>query len=291
MKPNQQNTKNLDTMKRIALFILLFVVAISLKAQYSAIRIETQGEGSPVILLPGFTCPASVWDSTIVNLKGSYQYIKVTYAGFDGVPAVDMPWYPKLAADIQRYITDNQLTNITLIGHSMGGNLAIDIAASVGDRVSKMVLVDAIPCMRELMMPGVPASSLQYDSPYNNQMLQMPAEGFQQMAGGMATNMTSRTDKVKMLTSWILASDRKTYVYGFTDLLKQDLRDTLKSVTAKTLVVGASFPTAEQAKGVFEVQYANLSNKQITIAPANCRHFVMFDAADWFYNQLNTFLE
>lgn len=278
-------------MKRIAIVLFLSVLSVSLKAQYSAVRIESQGTGNPVILLPGFTCPASVWDSTIVKIKGNFRYIKVTYAGFGGIPAVDMPWYPKLTANIIKYITDNQLTNITIIGHSMGGNLAIDLAASLGDRITKLVLVDAIPCMRELMMPGVPANALQYDSPYNNQMLQMPAEGFKQMAGGMASNMTSRTDKVELLTSWILASDRKTYVYGFTDLLKLDLRETLKSVSAKTLIVGASFPTAEQAKGVFESQYENLSNKHITIAPANCKHFVMFDAAEWFYNQLNTFLE
>lgn len=278
-------------MKRITIVLILSFLAVNLKAQYNAVRIESQGTGNPVILLPGFTCPASVWDSTIVNIKGNHKYIKFTYAGFDGVPTVDMPWYPKLTADIAKYITDNQLTNITIFGHSMGGNLAINLAAILGNRITKLVLVDAIPCMRELIMPGVPANALQYDSPYNNQMLQMPAENFKQMAGGMASNMTIRTDKVGLLTDWILASDRKTYVYGFIDLLKLDLRDTLKSVSAKTLVVGAPFPSAEQAKAVFESQYANLSNKQIIIAPANCKHFVMFDAVEWFYNQLNTFLE
>jgi hypothetical protein len=47
----------------------------------------------------------------------------------------------------------------------------VDIASEIPDRVESLILVDAIPCMRELMMPGVSADHLVYDNPYNNQML------------------------------------------------------------------------------------------------------------------------
>ena len=60
----------------------------------------------------------------------------------------------------------------------MGGNLPVDIAAELPGRISKIVIVDALPCMLELMMPNVPAESIQYESPYNTQLLEMDEEQF-----------------------------------------------------------------------------------------------------------------
>ena len=86
-----------------------------------------------------------------------------------------------------------------------------------------------------------------------------------------------------------MRTDRKTYVYGYTDLLKLDLREDLKLIQAKTLILGATFPTKEVAKATFEKQYALLNNKQIKMAP-DSKHFIMFDQPEWFYEQVNAFL-
>ena len=218
------NSKKLFKMKRVSVLLIVMLFVSALMAQNSSIRVESQGKGDPVIFLPGFTCPASVFDSTIENIKGNHKFVKITYAGFAGVPAVELPWYPKLVEDISKYISDNKLENITVIGHSMGGNLAMDLASKFGKKVNKMILIDAIPCMRELMMPGSDASAISYESPYNKQMYEMKDEAFKQVARMMSTNMTSRAENVDLLMKWITESDRKTYVYGYTDLLKLDCR-------------------------------------------------------------------
>lgn len=187
------------------------------------------------------------------------------------------------------YIKEKNLTNIIIIGHSMGGNLATDLAAELPETITKIVLIDAIPCMRELMMPGVPASNLQYDSPYNKQMLAMEQTQFKQTATMMSQNMTNNKEKVETLINWIMQAHRETYVYGYTDLLKLDLRTVLDKITAKTLILGASFPSEEMAKSNYEKQYANLANKTIKMA-SNSRHFIMFDQPEWYYTQVNAFL-
>ena len=84
------------------------------------------------------------------------------------------------------------------------------------------------------------------------------------------------------------AADRETYVYGYTDLLKLDLREVLHKVTAEALILGASFPDKEIVAVNYKKQYANLANKTIEIA-SNCKHFIMFDQAEWFYNKVNIF--
>ncbi len=275
-------------MKTIIIALTLILLAHFCFSQ-NAFKVEKSGEGNAIVFLPGFTTPGSVWDETIRHLDGQFESHVFTYAGFGGVEPIGTPWYSPLKDQIVNYIQEEDLSNVTIIGHSMGGNLAIDIALALPEKVSTLILVESIPCIRELMMPGVPASALQYDSPYNQQMLNMDEQAFNQMASGMAQNMTSNPEKQNEIKSWILKADRETYVYGYTDLLKLDLRDQLSGITARTLILGASFPDKNVVKTNYDSQYSNLANKEIFIAD-DSKHFVMFDQPEWMYGKINSFL-
>jgi pimeloyl-ACP methyl ester carboxylesterase len=276
-------------MKKLLIGMMVMCASIyGANAQPKAIHIEKQGKGQPVLFLPGFITPGTVWNETFKNLKGKYEAHLVSYAGFNGLEPIPMPWYETIKKELVAYANDNKLKNIRLVGHSMGGGLALEIAAALGERVSAVVLVDALACFREVMMPGVPAASLQYESKYNQQMLQATDEAFAQTAGMMAQGMSVVPDKQQEIKSWIVQADRKTYVYGYTDLLKADARPLLASIQAPVLILGAPFPSKEAVLPNFEKQFADLKNKKIEIAPAG-RHYIMFDEPQWFYNQLNTF--
>jgi len=138
-------------------------------------------------------------------------------------------------------------------------------------------------------MPGVTASQITYESPYNQQMLKLPNEAIAKNALMMAEYMTMNKGKIDTLASWSIAADRETFVYGYTDLLKLDLREALSKVKAKTLIVGASFPDRNVVAANFEKQYAKLESRTLVIAPES-KHFVMFDQPQWFYQQINSFL-
>jgi len=276
-------------MKNIKLTFFLILFTSFIYPQNPAIKSDIIGKGEVILFLPGFTTPGSVWNETVENLSKDYESHLISYAGFNGLAPIEMPWYSGVKDAIISYINKNELSKITLVGHSMGGNLAIDIAAALPDNIKGVILVDSLPCMRELMMPGVPAENLQYDSPYNNNMLTMEDAQFKQTASFMAQNMTNKKEKIDTLVNWILKADRKTYVYGYTDLLKLDLREDLKKLNVKTLILGASFPNPEMTKSTFEKQYTNLNDKEIEIAN-DSKHFIMFDQPEWFYKKLNTFL-
>lgn len=283
----------------IKCILVLFTLSITLQSfgtDYTissdtskAFTVTKTGEGDPMFFLPGFTTPGHIWDDTITALKLNKTTYTFTYAGFNGNAPIEMPWYDTVKSAIIEYVTTHKLENIIIVGHSMGGNLAIDIAIALPNQVSKLIIVDSLPNMRAVMMPNVPVEHLVYESPYNQQMLNMNDEQFKGMANMMASNMTNTKEKVSTLTQWILEADRKTYVYGYTDLLKLDQTMALSKIKAKTLILGASFPSAEIAKANFEKQYALLENKTITMA-TNSKHFVMFDQAEWFYSKVSTFI-
>jgi len=257
--------------------------------QFESIKIETIGKGKPIFYLPGFTVPGSIWKETTENITLHRKSYFISYAGFNGNKPIEMPWYNNIKSSIIKYIKDNNLNELIIVGHSMGGNLAVDLASELPNIISKIIIVEALPCMREVMMPNVPAESLFYKSPYNKQMFEMNEQQFKNMASKMAANMTLNKEKVETLKNWILEADRKTWVYGYTDLLKLDLRNTLSNIKCETLIIGASFPDVKIAKGNYENQYSNLTNKKIVMAP-NSKHFIMFDQPKWFYETVNDFL-
>jgi len=276
-------------MKRFTFFLLLCFVSSGLMAQ-SAIQVEKSGSGDVILFLPGFTTPGSVWAETINHLEGDYESHTATYAGFGGLEPIEMPWYSSVKTDLLNYIKENNLKKVTLVGHSMGGNLAIDIASTLPKHIHKVLIVDGIPCMREVMMPGVPASMITYESPFSAQMLAMEDDAFAQMATGMAANMSNNTEKTEDIVNWVLTSDRETYVYGYTDLLKLDQREQLKDITAETLILMAPFPDEDMVRNNYEQQYENLESKKLLMAN-DSKHFIMLDQPEWFYHTLNSFLK
>jgi len=275
-------------MKKIIIACTMLLATLSITAQPAAFHMEKRGKGIPVIFLPGFATPGTVWNQTIKHLGNNYQAYIVSYAGFNNLPAIKMPWYNTIKEELLAYISKENLTGIYVVGHSMGGNLATDLAAAMPKRFKKVVLVDAIPCMRELMMPGVAASQLQYESPYNKQLMEMKEVPYKATLKMMASNMTMDSLKADSIMHWMMIADRQTFVYGYTDLLKLDLREVLPAITAPVLILGASFPDREVIKMNFEKQYAALADKQIEMAP-NSKHFIMFDEPNWLYNSINTF--
>ena len=109
--------------------------------------VEVVGSGPDVILIPGLAAPKEVWRGTVAAVPG-YRYHLVQVAGFAGAAprgnasgAVVAP----LAAEIARYIDSNRLLRPTLVGHSMGGTVAMMVAARHPALVGKAMVVDMLP--------------------------------------------------------------------------------------------------------------------------------------------------
>lgn len=244
-------------------FVLLFLLPLNPINAQNAIYADVKGEGQTVLFLPGFTNPGSIWEEYYTTMEGDWQGHFITYAGFAETPAISFPWYPKVKTALVNYIESKGLKNVVLIGHSMGGNLAIHLAHQLPNRVEKIVLVDTLPCMRELIFPGMSGDQMVYKSPFNDRTLAMPETDFKAMASGMASQMSNVSERHADLAKWIELADRKTYVYGYTDLLKLDQRPLLASIKAKALFLGATEPFGPQAKINLEKQYKLLPEKKI----------------------------
>ncbi|ARV08586.1 alpha/beta hydrolase [Winogradskyella sp. PC-19] len=276
--------------------VILLLVCISFiqfsKAQKNnqAIYAEVSGKGQPVLFIPGFTVPGEVWKPIVKDLEKNYECHVITLAGFGGKAPIDFPWLPKVNTALKTYILDNDLKNTTIIGHSLGGTVATWLASQDDLNLKKIILVDALPAAGALMIPDYSPDKLAYDSPYNNQQLAMDDNGFMQVADAMSKGMSIDTLAQEKIKNWIIASDRKTYVYGYTDYLKLDIREGLKDITIPATIIAAEKPYGkEMATQTYKIQYQNLKNYDFIIAESSA-HFVMLDQPEWFSKQIQTIL-
>lgn len=270
--------------------IVLFVSFLTLNAQEAAFKVKVIGKGAPVLLFPGFTCTGEVWDVIVDELSKTNECHIFTFAGFGEVAAIEKPWLPKIKESVVNYISANKLKKPTLIGHSLGGALALWMA-SENDDYDKIIVVDALPSTGALMMPNFNSEYIVYDNPYNTQLLQMDDIAFEQMAEHMAQGMTLNTSKKAIIKNWILKTDRETYVYAYTDLLKLDLRDVVANIKAPLTILGATEPYGlDTVKNTFQEQYKNLTNYTIKFADKSA-HFIMFDQPEWLLSEIKFALE
>jgi pimeloyl-ACP methyl ester carboxylesterase len=109
--------------------------------------VEVVGSGPDVILIPGLTASKEVWRGTVKAVPG-YRYHLLQVAGFAGAPVrgnAQGEVVAPLAAEIARYIDANRLRGASLVGHSMGGTVAMMVAARHPGRAGKVMVVDMLP--------------------------------------------------------------------------------------------------------------------------------------------------
>lgn len=252
--------------------------------------------GAPVILIPGLASPGEVWDGTVQRFCAARQCHVLTLAGFAGAPAIEAPLLPAVERQLSAYIAEHRLGKPVLIGHSMGGFLALKLAADYPEQVGSVVVVDALPALGALQMPGVTAEQLAaMAEQVRERVLQGDDASFAAQQRHTAGTLVSGKADVERIVAWSLKSDRKTMATAMYQMLADDLRPALARIKAPTLVLAGvagfkAFMPRSAVQATYASQYQNLSNVQIELAD-NARHFIMYDDPDWMYARIDQFLK
>lgn len=106
---------------------------------------EARADRPPLLLLHGLFGSLINWQRIASSLSSRYQVIVPDLRNHGRSPHSTDVSYPAMAGDILLLLDDLQVTEAVLIGHSMGGKLAMWLALNASDRVSQMVSVDMAP--------------------------------------------------------------------------------------------------------------------------------------------------
>ena len=101
------------------------------------------GEGPPVIILHGLFGMLDNWQSIGKKIAAEgFMVILVDQRDHGKSPFTSHFDYPVLAADLAAFMEQNWIYKAHIIGHSMGGKTAMQLAFDHGHHIDKLVVVD-----------------------------------------------------------------------------------------------------------------------------------------------------
>ena len=227
--------------------------------------------------------PGQVWQPTVDALGGAYQCHVLTLAGFGGLPPTGRsPFLPRVRDELIAYIREQRLDHPMIVGHSMGGLMALWVAETAPQLPGRLVIVDALPDMAAIIYPDVPAEKIR----------EKIADAVAQAQRSTRSEMVARQHR--MLSSWVSApevavrlaaetgrSDPPTVGRALGEMLNADLYPDLRKITCPTLVMISiadklAYSTSEEVTRSFHQQYEPLAGVRYEVFGV-ARHFIMLD--------------
>jgi pimeloyl-ACP methyl ester carboxylesterase len=103
------------------------------------------GEGMPVIILHGLFGQSDNWVTVGRRIADQFHVFIPDQRNHGQSPHTSIHSFPAMADDLAEFIEDHQIENPVLIGHSMGGKVAMTYALENPGKVRKLVIVDISP--------------------------------------------------------------------------------------------------------------------------------------------------
>lgn len=247
--------------------------------QSRRIAVTVRGSGPDVLLIPGLASGPGLWSGTVAAVPG-YRYHLVQVRGFAGLaPELNKsgPLMAPLAAEMARYISSAGLRLPAVVGHSMGGTLAMMLA--LRGVAGKVMVVDMLP--EGAGMVGGTASGMGYLAGQLSQYFTGTKAGRDMFARILSQNTGAR------------GSDPDVIATALKELAQTDLGPSLPKIRVPLSVVYA-VPADQRERAAqaqrYRTAYAAAKAAQLRpVGPSG--HMVMADQPKLFAQVLHDFLK
>src|ERR1700754_2978732 len=233
----------------------------------SELHVEVYGNGPDLVLLHGWGLNVRVWDGLVVELRDRFRLITVDLPGHG-----KSPWTPSQNTPAEQvWLLHTTLAPISnrysLLGWSLGGQIALDLAAAMPAQIDKLVLVATTP--RFTAAPDWPygmkldvitkmATQLQRD-------YRQTVKDFLDLQVRGSIDSASVVDNLRKALSVHGEAKPEALESGLNTLATADLRPTLPHVRTPTLVIAGqndriTAPGASQvlAAGLPDARYVEM---------------------------------
>lgn len=254
------------------------------------ITVRSLGEGPAVVLIPGLASSPAVYDDLVRRIGERHRIILVQVNGFAGSAPSASPiegLLPGAVDELASWLTASGVQKPAVIGHSMGGLMALMLAEKHPAAAGKLMIVDALPFYGLLMGPTATPDAIR---PLVEQMRASLVSG--QSPPEVPPHM-SNTDagKAKIL-EWLKASDPKTVGEALVEDATTDFRPELPALAdvPVTILYAAATPEFKpMADALYRDAYKALPQAKLA-AVEKSEHFIMLDQPQRFAEEVEAFL-
>jgi pimeloyl-ACP methyl ester carboxylesterase len=205
-----------------------------------------RGSGPAVVLLHGWSCRRADWEPIAVHLSKDFTIVTVDLPGH-GDAAVARAWTVAEMGDlVAQMVRQLKLGEVVLVGHSMGGAVALEAARRLADECRQVVAVDSLTYLNIYprqddadFMPGVEAMA----EDFSGAMV-----GLVEALSGPETS--SQINSV--IASEMGAADPEFAVPLLIDLYRWDLDEALSDVEAPIAIIASETLLSSEAIDRFQ---------------------------------------
>ncbi|TVQ31044.1 MAG: alpha/beta hydrolase [Phycisphaeraceae bacterium] len=238
------------SIRRLSFATCAGIAAISMSAAQADVTpiqdSKVEGDGAiNIVLIPGFGCDLTVWDDFLERNSDRYTMHAVTLPGIAGTPAPDAsdtegtPMLDNAIGALVGYIDGAGLDSPIIIGHSLGGTLAMRLAIEHPDKVGKVIAVDGMPAMPLGQEMDVETRRMAVNQEIAPQLRNLNDEQWSMQLAQMFSPMFHDQERAGEVVEMAQKTDRKVAVEYLLDLLKTDIRPQLNQHRAPLLAIAA----------------------------------------------------
>jgi pimeloyl-ACP methyl ester carboxylesterase len=233
------------------------------------------GGGRPaLVLIHGWSCNSTYWAAQVATLSERFRVITLDLGGHGQASTGRASWtMDSFGRDVSAVVDAAGLEQVVLVGHSMGGNVAVAAALHLGKQVQGMIWVDTY---KRLGAPRSPEEIQQVLAPFRADF-QKTTEAYVRgmFPAGADKTLVRRVakDMAASPPSIAVAALEASLIFGRT------ITQTLEGVEARIIAINADEPPTDvpsmRRHGVEVVTMRGVG------------HFPMMEAAERFNSLLD----
>ena len=231
------------------------------------------GRGQPLLLLHGLGSSCQDWEYQIPEFSRHFRVLAPSLRGFGETEIPDGPHSVKTwADDVGAFIRYHELDTVHLMGFSMGGAVAFQLAVDQPELVSRLVIVNSQPSF-----------ALDHWSKHMMVLTRIAmarAMGMSRLARFVAKRMfpeARHADLRRRMIARHSTNDQASYIEAVNALAGWSVADDLDRIVAPTLIIAADgdFTPVEEKRA-----YADSMLDARVAVVENSRHISHIDQAD-----------
>jgi pimeloyl-ACP methyl ester carboxylesterase len=128
------------------------------------LHVQEYGEGSPLLILHGLFGASDNWHSLAQRFGAFFHVYSLDLRNHGKSPWSEDNSYAAMSEDVHAFILSRDLKKVIVLGHSMGGKVAMHVAQQYPELLSKIVIADmgikAYPMHHQHILAGIHALPL-----------------------------------------------------------------------------------------------------------------------------------
>lgn len=238
---------------------------------------EGRGENE-MVLIHGLGSNADIWNDCLPFLKGNFKVWTFEMAGHGRTQPIIDPTIEKEAERLTVFLKENGIAYPTLVGHAMGGMIALKYTIDHPADVSRVIVLDSAP----LQLAGEDQKAAVGQELANN---------YDQYVYSRFINMTPDKEITERIVDTALRTDSATFISLLMSSFDFDVSDKLYSMPVPMLVVGSElmFPSDDDSEHMLEHYGFGKARWLSFKRMGGVGHFMMLEQPTYLASVLMTF--